>query len=127
MVYAEVEGGDDYAHNEEGDEDAIDGEVFREAAFEAKVPHLADGDCKQGYDDDGEGERGARLGAKVRGRESLNRYEVERVIVQAADPCATEPEDSALDVCGQILLLGLYAVSVEGCCNKGGREKAADD
>lgn len=122
-----MELGNNYAHNEEGEEHAVYGEVFWETAFEAEVPHLADSDCEQKYDDDREGEGGAGLGAEVGGSEPLNGYEIERVIVQAADPCAAEPEDGSFDVCVQIVLLGLYAVSVEDCCDKSGWEEAADD
>lgn len=81
MVDAQVERGEDDADEQEGDEEGVDGEVFGQAAFEAEVPDLAEGDGEEEDDDDDEGEAGAGLGGEVRGREALDGDEVEGVVV----------------------------------------------
>lgn len=127
VMDAEVEGRDNDAEDQEGDEDGVNAEVAWEAALEAEIPHLAESDCKESKDDDDEGKAGARLGAEIGRCQSLDGDEVEGVIIQRANPCATKPENRSLDVGVQVFLLILDAVTVENCCYESGGKETAND
>lgn len=127
VMDAEIKGRDNNAEDQEGDEDAVNAEVTWEAALEAEIPYLAKGNGEEGEDNDDKGKAGTGLDTEIGRSQPLDRDKVKGVVVERANPCATEPEDRAFEIGVQIFLLIFDAVAIEDCCDEGGGEEAADD
>lgn len=100
MMYTKAEVWYRNANQQEDAHRCVDGQVPTESALESQIPDLPQCDDENQNNNDGKRKCCAWLLLQVVRRETLDRDEVESVIVQRSNPSAPKPQDRLLNLGG---------------------------